>query len=90
VLLRVSVLVRVSFAVIKYHNQKAIWRGKGLFGLYVFNNIPLREDKEKLRLYWDLNVGNDAEAMEKLFLLACSSWIAHPAFLQNEEPLAQG
>jgi hypothetical protein len=29
-----SVLVRVSIAVTKYHNQKSSWGGKGLFGLY--------------------------------------------------------
>jgi len=37
----------------------------------------------------NLEAGTDAETREECCLLACSSWLAQPAFLCNPEPPAQ-
>ena len=71
-----SVLVRVSIAVAKCHDQKASWGRKGLFGLHfhiaVFHR---RKSGQELKLGGSLEVGADVVAMEGCYSLACSSWL---------------
>lgn len=43
-----------------------------------------------LELRLELEARADAEAMEECYLLGSSSWLAHPAFLQNSGAPAQG
>jgi hypothetical protein len=57
------VILRVSIAVMKYHDQKAIWGGKGLFSLHFHKGSQDR----------NLETEADAEAMKRYSLLACSA-----------------
>jgi hypothetical protein len=43
---------------------------------------------QELKQGWNLEAGAAVEVMEGRSLLACSSWLAQPAFLQNPEPPA--
>ena len=76
------VLVGVLITVMKHHNQKAIYGGKDLFVLYFQVTIyHQRKSGQELKQDWNLEAGAYAEAMEGHCLLACSSWLAQPAFL---------
>jgi hypothetical protein len=77
-----TVLVRVSIAAMKHHDQEASWRGKGLFSLH-FHTADHHQRKSGLELTQgkNLEVGVDAEAVEECCLLTCFSWLAQPAFL---------
>jgi hypothetical protein len=66
---------------VKYHVQKANWGEKHLFGLYFHIAIHQRKSGQELEEGWILEAGADAEAMEGCRFLACSSWLAQPAFL---------
>ena len=83
-----SVLVKVTIAVMKYHDQSNLMCGGGGFILLV---VPYNSSPSKAVHYQgqDLGAGAEAEAMEGYCLLACSSWFAQPAFLQNKGPPAQ-
>lgn len=43
----------------------------------------LEEDRKELEQRRNLQAGADAEAMERGCFLACSSWLAHLALLEN-------
>ena len=76
------VLVRVSIAMRKHHDQKASWGGKGLLGLHFSIAVHhQRKPEQELKQGRNLEAGADAEAMEKPCLLARSPWFAQPAFL---------
>jgi hypothetical protein len=49
-----------------------------------------RKSEQEPKLERDLEEGADTEAMEKCCLLACSTWLDQPAFLQNPGPTALG
>jgi hypothetical protein len=69
----VAVLVRVSTAAVKHHDQKASWRGKSSFGLYLHIIVHhWRESGQELKQDRNLEAGADTEAMEVRVLLACS------------------
>ena len=47
-------LVRVSSAVMKHHNQKALWEGNGLFGLHFQITVHhWRKSGQELRQGWN-------------------------------------
>jgi hypothetical protein len=71
-----DVLVKVSMALIKHHDQKASWGGKGLFSLHFHIAVHhQRKSGQELTRGRDLEAGADAEAMEAYWLvpLACST-----------------
>ena len=66
-------------AVMKHHDQKASW-----FSAYTSTLLLITkgsQDKTELKQGRDLEAGADAVAMEGCCLLACSAWLAQPAFL---------
>ena len=78
-----SILVRVSIAVMKHHDQKASWGWKGLFSLH-FHIAVHHQGKSGQELTQDRNLeaGADAEAIGGvlligLFPLACSACFLH-------------
>lgn len=73
-MLIVGILVRVSIAVMKHHNQSNLGR-KALFVLHIHINTVhhQRKSEQKLKHSKKLEVGADAEAVEELCLLAFSS-----------------
>ena len=75
----VIVLIRVSIAEEKYHDPKAGWGGKGLFGFHfqitVHHQKKSGQDLKQDRI---LRAGTDAEATEGCCFLACSLQIAQP------------
>ena len=76
------VLVRVSLAAIKHHDQKPSWGGKGLTQLTLLHcSLSLKKSGQELKQRRNLEAGADTEAMEGCCLLACSPWLAQPAFL---------
>lgn len=42
------------------------------------------QDRKKLQYGRNIEVGADAESIEELCLLACSSWLVKPSFLQKQ------
>ena len=72
------VLVRVSIASVKHHNQKANWGARGLFNLHfdiaVHHQRKLWQNFKQERI---LEAGADAEAMEGCCLPACFTGLAH-------------
>ena len=70
----VPALVRVSIAVIKHQDQKANWRGKGLFSSHFqITVVQWTKSGQELKPDWNLEAGADTEAMEGCCLLACFS-----------------
>lgn len=60
-----SILVRVSVAAMKHHNQKAIWGRQGIFGLYFHTIVHhLRKLGQELKQDRNPEAGPDAEAIE--------------------------
>jgi hypothetical protein len=60
---------------------KAARGGKGLHGLYFHITVHhQRKSGQELKQYRNLKAEADAETIEVCCLLACSSWIAQPAF----------
>jgi hypothetical protein len=56
--------------------------GKGLFGLHFQITVHhLRKSGQELKQGRNLKIGAEAEAIDKYYLLVCSSWLAHPVFL---------
>jgi hypothetical protein len=75
--LRVIVLVRVSITVMKHHDLKASWGGKGLFSLYFHIHINhQRKSGQELKQGRNLEAGANAEAME-----GAAYWFASSGFL---------
>jgi hypothetical protein len=74
----------VFTTVTKHHDQKASWRGKGLFGLHLYH---WKKSGQEFTQDWNLGAGADAEAMEGGMLLtgllpvACSAY-----FLIDHQP----
>lgn len=50
---------------------------------FIFNGQELKQDK-------NLKVGTDFQAMERCCLLACSTWLAQPDFLQQKDCQSRG
>jgi hypothetical protein len=72
----------VSIAVIKHHDQKATWGGKGLFiSLILSNHGSSLKEVRTGNQGRDLEVRTDAEAIGPCCLLTCSSWLPLPAFM---------
>ena len=64
--------IRVSIAVMKHHDQKASWGGKGLSDLhFLITDYHQRKSGQEVKQGRNLEVGADAEAMEGCCLLAC-------------------
>jgi hypothetical protein len=77
-----SVLVGVSIAAIKHHDQDASWEGNGWLDLYFhFAVLHQRKSGQELKQGRNLEEAAVAEAMEGCFLLASFSWLAQPDFL---------
>jgi hypothetical protein len=71
-----------SFAVVKHHDQTSSGGPQGLFSSHFHITVhDQRKSGQELTQGRDLEAGADAEAMEGCCLLACSSWLAQPAFL---------
>ena len=61
------VLDRISIAVMKHHDQKASWGGKGLFDLLFHITVHhRRKSGQELKQGRILEVGADAEAVEEV------------------------
>jgi hypothetical protein len=74
----VTVLARVSVAVVKHHDQKQL--GEGMFPLVVCS--PASQEVRVGTPGISLEAGADAEAsVEACYVLACSSWFAQRDFL---------
>jgi hypothetical protein len=71
----VSVFIWVSIAVRRHHDQIAVHHQ--------------RKSEQELKQGWNPETGADAAAMVGCCLLACSSWLAQPAFLYNPRLLVQ-
>ena len=56
-LVMVSVLVRVSIATMKHHDQKASWIRKGLFSLHFQIIVPIIGGKKK-HMVFTVIIGN--------------------------------
>jgi len=84
--LMASVLVRVTMAVMKHHDQRANWEGKGLLGLH-FQIVVHHRRKSGQELTQDRNLeaGADAEAVEEGCLLACFPWLSQPASYRTQD-----
>ena len=70
-----NVLVRVSIAVMKHHDQKASWRGKGLFGLHfhIAVHIEGSQDRNTNRTgTWK------QELMQRPWRDGTPNWLAQP------------
>jgi hypothetical protein len=79
---QLRVIVRVSITVLKCHGLKASWGGKALVSLHF--HITVHHQKkygQELKQSRNLEVGADAEAMEKCCLLDFPSWLAQSVFL---------
>jgi hypothetical protein len=74
------VLVRVSIAAMKHHDQNASWEGKGLFSLH-FHSAVHEQRSLGQELPQGRNLEAEAEVSEGCCLLACFPWLAQPAFL---------
>lgn len=82
----IPVLIRVSIAAMKHHDQKQVGEERA-YSVYVstlYSKIRIETQTGQKP-----EAGGDAEAMEGCCLLACSSWVAQPAFLENSGPKAQ-
>ena len=85
-----TVLIRVTIAMIKHYDQKRLGRG-GLFGLHFhIHSLSLKEVGTEPQTRQNLNAGADTVTMKGCFLLTCSSWHSQPAFFQNPGPQAHG
>jgi hypothetical protein len=61
--------------------KKASREGKGLLDLCFYTTVPhQRKSGQELKQGRNLEAGADAEAMEGCCFLACSPWLAQPAF----------
>jgi hypothetical protein len=77
-----SVLVQVSIAVTKRHDQKASWGERDLFGLHFYSIINYgRKSRQELKQGRNPEAGAESEAMEGCCLLVCSPWLAQLSFL---------
>jgi hypothetical protein len=77
-----SLLVRVSTAAVKHHDQETSWGGKGLFNLHFHSAVHhQRKSGHELTQGGNLEAGADAEAMEGCCLLDCFPWLAQLACL---------
>ena len=86
-----ALLVRVSFAVMKHHDQGNL----GVKGLFQFtfsgDNLSLKKkSRQEITQVHYLKAGAEAEAVEECCLLDHSSWLPQPAFLEDPGPPAQG
>ena len=79
----VGVLVKVSTAVTKPYDQKEVEKERVCMTFTYFQIVVphLRKPGQELKQSCNLEAGADAEVMEECCLLACSSWLAQPAFL---------
>lgn len=81
----VAVLVRVSITVVKHNDQKQCGE-EMVFCLPTLRSYSITEGIQGK----NLEVETEAEAMEKCFLLACSSWFAQLCFLKPFRTLCPG
>jgi len=56
------------------------WETMGLFGSHLPTSPSLKKISTELKQGRNPEAGADAETMEGCCLLACSSWLAQPAF----------
>lgn len=68
--------VGVSIAMMKHPDQKQLEEERVSLGLH----FSIRKSGQELKQGRNLKAGTDVEAMEECCLLACSSWLAQPAF----------
>ena len=85
----VCVLVRVSIAVTKHHDQKSKLGRKGFILLTLPHWSSLLKEVRAGTQSRNLEAEASTEAMEECNLLACSSWLAQPALLYNPRTPAQ-
>jgi hypothetical protein len=75
-------VLRVFIAGTKHHDQKASWGEKDLYDLPFHITVHhQRKPDQELKQGRNLEAEADTEAMEGCCLLACSPWLAQPAFL---------
>jgi hypothetical protein len=84
------VLVRVTIGVMRHHDQEQVGKER-VYLVYTSTPQFIIKGcrKRNLKQGSMLEAGADAEDMEGCCLLACSPWLAQPAFLQNPGPPAQ-
>ena len=63
----------------KHHDQKQVGKEK----------VLLKAVRAETKRGQELDTGTDAQKMEELSLLACSSWLVRGAFLWHPGPSAQ-
>lgn len=73
--------VRVSISVIIHQNPKQLEEERVCFRLQLSGHTHQGKPGQELKAGRNLEVGAEEEAMEGRCLLACFSWLAHPAFL---------
>ena len=78
-------IVRFYIAVIKVHGHKQLGEERVYFSVTLRSYATAEGSQGR-----NLVAGAEAEAMEEYFLLACSSWLAPPAFLEHPRLTAQG
>jgi len=85
------VLVRFSIAVMKHHEQRASWGGKGLLSLH-FHTAGHHQRKSGQELKQDrtLEVRSGEGDMEGCCLLACSPWLSQPASYRTQDHQSRG
>ena len=86
-----NVLVGISIGVMKHLDQSNVGR-EGFISLILPYIIAHHQKQwgQELKHGRYLEAGADAEAIEGCCFLACSPWLAQPAFLENPETPAPG
>jgi hypothetical protein len=86
----VFVLVIVSIAVIKHHDQKASWEKKKFIWLTLLHYCTLsNEAKTGTQTGWKLGDRSWCRGHEWELLSSLLSWLAQPTFLSNPGSPAQ-
>lgn len=79
----VGTCLRVSIAVIKYHDQKQLEKERISFILQFSDHTPSLRKVRTGTQGRKLVTGTSAEAIEECCLLTCCPWFAQPAFLYH-------
>ena len=74
-----SALVQATIAVMKHHDHRAGCQER-VYSAFT-SQLIIKGSQDRNSNGTNLETGADAEAMEGCCFLACSSWLAHPAFL---------
>ena len=81
----ITALLKVSAAVIKIHDQKQLGKERVYFSLQFSNYTPSLREVRTGPQSKNLVVRTEGKTSEKCCLLACSLWLAQPAFLYTQK-----